>query len=94
MAKLWGHGARWENDDGVQPHEANHLTLDSSKASGRLAWRPQLRLKDALAMTIDWYQARVQGQQMREFTRSQIVDYDARVKAGISLGVKAAGVHA
>jgi CDP-glucose 4,6-dehydratase len=96
MANLWGHGAGWENDDGVQPHEANHLTLDSSKASARLGWRPQLRLPDALMMTVAWYQANARGQEMREFTRSQITQYGASVKAGIdtAIPVKAGSVHA
>jgi CDP-glucose 4,6-dehydratase len=91
MAHLWGPGARWENDEGTQPHEANHLTLDSSKASGRLGWRPELRLKDALAMTVAWYQAYAQRQNMGDLTRAQIIDYEARV--GSKASVKVGGVH-
>jgi CDP-glucose 4,6-dehydratase len=70
MAGLWGDGARWEREDGAFPHEANHLTLDSSKACVRLGWRPELRLNDALAMTVSWYQARVRGQEMGALTRA------------------------
>jgi len=81
MASLWGHGAHWEREDGAHPHEANHLTLDSSKACVRLGWRPELRLKDSLAMTVAWYQAKSRGQEMHAFTGAQIADYDARVKA-------------
>jgi CDP-glucose 4,6-dehydratase len=91
MAHLWGPRARWENDEGIQPHEANHLTLDSSKASGRLGWRPELRLTDALAMTVAWYQAYAQQQDMGEFTPAQIMEYDAKVRASASL--KPGGVH-
>jgi CDP-glucose 4,6-dehydratase len=82
IASLWGHGARWQNDDDAQLHEAKHLTLDSSKAIARIRWRPALTLKDALAMTVAWYQAKIEGREMRAFTMAQIVDYDARVKAG------------
>jgi CDP-glucose 4,6-dehydratase len=81
MASLWGDGARWEHEDGAHPHEANHLTLDSSKACVRLGWRPELRLRDSLAMTVAWYQAKVRGQEMGALTRAQIAEYDARVKA-------------
>jgi len=83
MAKLWGPGARWEYEQGVQPHEANHLTLDSSKATGRLGWRPELRLTDALAMTVAWYQANMQAGEMGEFTRAQIANYEAKVRANV-----------
>jgi CDP-glucose 4,6-dehydratase len=81
LAKLWGEGAHWESDGDLQPHEANHLTLDSSKASGRLGWHPALRLNDALAMTVHWYQAKLQGKDMRAFTEAQIAHYDVTVQA-------------
>jgi hypothetical protein len=84
MANIWGPGARWEYDEGVQPHEANHLTLDSSKAAGRLGWRPELRLRDALAITVAWYQANAQGREMREFTRAQITEYEVRLRPRMS----------
>jgi CDP-glucose 4,6-dehydratase len=87
-----GEGASWETDEGDRPHEANHLTLDSSKASGRLGWHPELRLKDALAMTVAWYQANMRGQDMRAFTHAQISDYEAKVQSRMS--VRAGGVHA
>ena len=89
MASLWGAGAHWENDDRAQPHEANHLTLDSSKASLRLGWRPELRLKEALALTVAWYQAKLNRQDMRAFSMAQFTDYDARVKTATA----GRGVH-
>lgn len=92
MAALWGEGARWETDERARPHEANHLTLDSSKASGRLGWHPELRLKDALAMTVAWYQAKMRGHDMRPFTHAQIADYEAKVQSRMS--IRASGVHA
>jgi hypothetical protein len=47
-------------------------------------------------MTVAWYQANARGQEMREFTRSQITEYEASVKAGIdaAIPVKAGSVHA
>lgn len=76
LAEAWGAGARWDLEEGAQPHEAQNLKLDCSKAAARLGWRPQLRLKQALAMTSSWYQARLQGQDMHAFTKSQIKNYD------------------
>jgi CDP-glucose 4,6-dehydratase len=78
LARLWGNGARWELTTGEQPHEGQTLRLDSSKAADRLGWHPQLRIKESLAMTVAWYQAKLQGSDMRDFTCAQIGQYPAR----------------
>jgi len=75
VARLWGNGARWELATGDQPHEGQTLRLDCSKAADRLGWHSQLRIKDSLAMTVAWYQAKLQGFDMREFTHAQIGQY-------------------
>ena len=77
LAELWGNGAQWMKEDSVRPHEAQNLRLDCSKAAVRLGWRPVLRLKDAVEMTVSWYQARFQGQDMYQYTRAQIRHYEA-----------------
>jgi len=41
------------------PHEANLLLLDSSKAVNDLGWRPQLDAITAIQWTADWYADRV-----------------------------------
>lgn len=94
LAEIWGAGARWEREEGVQPHEAQNLKLDWSKAATRLGWRPQLRLREALALTSAWYQARLQEQDMRAFTIGQIRDYDDRLRLNTSIKTKSSGVHA
>jgi CDP-glucose 4,6-dehydratase len=51
-------GARWvptPEDD--PPHEAGLLRLDWRKARTRLGWQPQLALKEAVQLTVDWYRA-------------------------------------
>jgi CDP-glucose 4,6-dehydratase len=75
MAEMWGRDARWKVDTGEHPHEANYLKLDISKARTRLEWHPKLRLKDALALIIDWSKSRRGGADMRELTLAQIRDY-------------------
>ena len=80
LTALWGEGAQWELEESPQPHEAKSLKLDWSKAASRLGWWPDLRLKEALAMTTAWYKAKLQGQDMRSFTESQIQRYVERIE--------------
>jgi CDP-glucose 4,6-dehydratase len=75
LAALWGEGAKWELDGSAQLHEAQNLKLDCTKAAVRLGWRPQLRLREALSMTVDWYRAKLRGEDMRAFTCEQIRNY-------------------
>jgi CDP-glucose 4,6-dehydratase len=94
LAEAWGAGAHWEPQQGVQPHEAQSLKLDWSKAAARLGWRPELRLKEALAMTSAWYMARLKGQDMHEFTNAQIREYAERWQSSTTVKSISSGVHA
>ncbi len=80
MAGLWGKDAQWQIDTGEHPHEAHYLKLDISKARSRLNWHPALRLKDALALIIDWSKQREEGANMRQLTLSQLQAYQALTK--------------
>ena len=66
---------RWQCDETPQPHEANYLKLDSSKAHGRLGWQPRWRLKTALQKTLDWHKAWRNGEDMRQVTLAQVAGY-------------------
>jgi CDP-glucose 4,6-dehydratase len=72
LAAVWGHGARWEVERSSQPHEAQSLKLDCSKAAARLRWRPQIHLPQALEITADWYRAKLRGEDMHAYTCNQI----------------------
>jgi len=78
LAESWGEGAKWEFEDTVQPHEAHTLKLDWSKARSRLGWQPLLNLRDALAMTADWYKLKLTNRDLREVTVGQILNYEDR----------------
>jgi CDP-glucose 4,6-dehydratase len=80
MATLWGTVAQWQLDTGEHPHEACYLKLDISKARTRLDWNPALRLKDALALIIDWSKQRAAGANARQLTLSQLQAYQALTK--------------
>jgi CDP-glucose 4,6-dehydratase len=72
LAAAWGAGARWELENTAQPYEAHNLKLDCSKAMTRLGWRPELHLREAIEITVDWYRAKLRGEEMRSFTCKQI----------------------
>ncbi len=65
----------WQFDEAPQPHEANYLKLDSSKAHSRLNWHPRWQLQTALQKTLEWHEAWRQNSDMRSVTLAQISDY-------------------
>jgi CDP-glucose 4,6-dehydratase len=72
IGELWAHEFEWALDDGPHPHEARYLKLDSSRARGRLGWRPPVELEKALETTVKWYGELAKGADMRAVTLSQI----------------------
>jgi CDP-glucose 4,6-dehydratase len=79
MGELWPGELRWAVDDGPHPHEARYLKLDSSRARGRLGWRPLVGLDAALASIVEWYRALGEGSDMHGVTLGQVeaLQYDA-----------------
>lgn len=75
LQQFWGDDARWIQDGGVQPHEANLLTLDCSKARTQINWEPVLDLPTALAWIVDWTKAWQEGCDMQQKTQSQIQQF-------------------
>ena len=76
MVKTWGDNASWEHDGTLnQPHEANFLKLDCTKAKTHLGWQPKLSLEQALSMSVAWYKAWHLGKDMHQFSQKQIIDY-------------------
>lgn len=69
-------GASWKCDTAVQPHEANVLKLDSSKAKSMLGWQPRWSLEQALAMTLSWHKAWRNNEDMAACSIGQIQEYE------------------
>lgn len=67
----------WERDAQPQPHEANVLKLDSSKAKSALRWASRWDLAKALEMTVSWHQAWRSGADMTSTSLAQIHAYEA-----------------
>lgn len=71
----------WQCDAAPQPHEANHLKLDSSKAKVKLGWHPRWHLQTALSHTLAWHQAWRRGADMAATSLAQIREYEAADQA-------------
>ena len=82
MAKSWGEGAQWQQE-GIkkQPHEAQYLKLDCTKAKTRLQWSRQWQLEQALQQSVAWYKAWYRGVDMNQFTLKQMTDYQQKYQA-------------
>jgi CDP-glucose 4,6-dehydratase len=72
--------AIWQQDENPQPHEANYLKLDSSKARAYLDWQPRWNLETALDSIISWHKNWHQGKNMHDFTLGQIAKYEQSVR--------------
>ncbi len=79
LVELWGNGASWTRDSVPSVHEDHVLRLDASKARLELGWKPRLGIEAALEWTMAWYRAWKQNDNMAEFTRKQIEDYEKLV---------------
>jgi len=69
-------GASWQLDQNPQPHEANTLKLDSTKAKNLLGWKPRWNLANALNKTIEWHNQWKAGADMATISLQQIREYE------------------
>ncbi len=76
MVGFWGEGAAWVLDPEPGVHEAGYLKLDASRARTELAWRPRLRLIDALQWLVEWYKSHAAGDRMQQATLGQIAAFE------------------
>ena len=67
--------ANWSRDGNDNPHEANLLRLDCSKARMVLGWQPVWNSSITLDKLTLWYKAYFAGQNMLELSQQQINQY-------------------
>ena len=75
ICQLWGEGASFIIDANPQPHEANYLKLDSSKANAELYWKPKWDIQTTLKSIIEWNKAFLNQENIRQVTENQINQY-------------------
>jgi len=76
---FYGKGNVKDVSTSTQPHEANLLSLDITKAMSRLSWRPVLSIDLMVEMTMEWYQ-NYQDQDVYKLNQHQIERYEAALK--------------
>jgi CDP-glucose 4,6-dehydratase len=77
LISLWGEEASWSYDRSSNPHEANLLKLDCSKAEYYLNWEPKWDINYALKKVVDWYRYNQTNIDMRAYTISEINEYNS-----------------
>lgn len=75
ICEFWGDEASFEIDKKPQPHEANYLKLDCSKANAELNWFPKWDIQTTLKSIVDWNKAYLNNEDIREVTKRQIHQY-------------------
>jgi CDP-glucose 4,6-dehydratase len=71
----WGESAGWVKEGSEQPHEANLLKLDCSKARAQLGWLPKWNLETATQKIVEWQKAYQAKKNMQEVSLAQINQY-------------------
>jgi CDP-glucose 4,6-dehydratase len=75
---IWGMETKWEQDEGLHPHEANLLLLNSEKARTKLEWKDKLDFIESVTWTTNWYLNVLQGGNPLEETLRNIHEFESR----------------
>ena len=75
FCRSWGGGLAWTSRPDCGPHEANFLKLDCSKIRRVFGWKPKWHVKEAVASTVDWAKAYMDGRDMNACMEAQIKEY-------------------
>ena len=74
MISKWPNSS-WKLDVNSNPHEANFLKLDISKAKLQLGWKPVWELSYTLEKIIDWHRAWLDKKDMQAMCLAEIKEY-------------------
>ena len=75
ICTLWGDNAHFSVDSNPQPHEANYLKLDCSKAKAELGWYPKWNIHKTLQSIVEWNKVFRKGDNIRNVTENQLEEY-------------------
>ncbi len=84
----WGSGSySTQNNTHLQPHEANYLKLDCSKAHQLLKWRPLYDAKTAINETIEWYRSFYCSKKDKDLYEISLKQIEKYVKTGKNMKI-------
>ncbi len=75
ILKLYDFQSSWKQDQNFNPHEAQLLKLDISKAKNRLSWRPKWELRQSLEKIVQWHKTFLSDKGAELITKKQIIEY-------------------
>lgn len=77
IVDIWPREVSWSLDQNANPHEAQFLKLDCSKASNRLNWHPLWDINMTMERIVDWHTAWKEGSDMRQYCLDEIDMYNS-----------------
>jgi CDP-glucose 4,6-dehydratase len=86
VKKYWPSAEYRIEQDPTQPHEANFLMLDCSKARSMLSWNPVWESEIAFKHTVEWYRAYYETGAIA--TENDCIQYIEDAKQGGALWTK------
>lgn len=75
FCQAWGAPAQWEQTEESGPHEDAILKLDCSKIQSVLGWHPKWNAKRAVAETVSWTKAWLNGENIPACMERQVSAY-------------------
>lgn len=73
--RAWGEGFDFKIQYDGGPHEAGFLKLNCDKLKKVYGWKPVLNVHDAIDLSVEWYRAWSNGEDMDAVTQKQIIEY-------------------
>ncbi len=73
--RAWGEGFDFKIQLDGGPHEAGFLKLNCDKLKAVYGWKPRLDVHGAIDLSVEWYKAWNNGEDMNDITESQIRSY-------------------
>jgi CDP-glucose 4,6-dehydratase len=76
LVEIRGNKSSWEIEKNKQPHEAQYLKLDCSKAKSQLNWYPKWDIETVLKKIVEWHEQFNIGTDIQRYCLDEIASYN------------------
>ena len=76
LVEIDGKKSSWEIEKNQQPHEAQFLKLDCSKAKTQLNWHPKWEIETVLRKIVEWHMQFNKGTNIQHYCMDEIASYN------------------